>query len=57
MVDLEQTNETRSMMKGTYNDTKLDKSSELNERMTISQSSRDDFESTIHSIGGTSNGS
>lgn len=54
--DLEASNETRSMMKGSYNDTKLDKSSELNQRMTINEGSRDEFESTIHTVGGSSNG-
>lgn len=29
MKDLEQTNETRSMMKGSYQDNKLDKSNEF----------------------------
>lgn len=51
--DLEATNETRSMMKGSYNDTKLDKSNELNDRMTINEGSKDDFESTIHNLGGS----
>lgn len=55
MNDLEQTNETRSMMKGSYNDHKLDKSSELNDRMTINEGSRDEYESTIHNIGGGGN--
>lgn len=53
---LEATNETPSMMKGTYNDSKLDKSNELNESMTINESSRDSFEQTIHNIGGQDNG-
>lgn len=57
MQNLEATNETRSMMKGTYQDHKLDKSNELNERMSISESGRDEYESTIHSVGGNSNGS
>ena len=52
MNQLEQTNETRSMMKGSYNDTKLDKSNELNDSMTINEASRDEYESTLHSIGG-----
>ena len=55
MNELEQTNETRSMMKGSYQDNKLDKSNELNESMTISEASRDEYEQTIHSIGGTDN--
>lgn len=54
MVDLEQTNENRSMMKGSYNDVKLDKSNELNDSMTLNEGSRDEFESTIHTLGGNS---
>jgi len=57
MNQLELTNETRSMMKGTYQDTKLDKSNELNESMTINEQSRDAYEQALHSIGGvTDNG-
>ena len=55
MNDLEQTNETRSMMKGSYQDSKLDKSNELNESMTINEGSRDEYEQTLHSIGGAQN--
>lgn len=53
MMNLEETNETRSMMKSNFNDTKMDKSKELNESMTVNEGSRDEFESTIHSIGGS----
>ena len=56
MHDLEQTNEARSMMKGSYQDHKLDKSNELNESMTINEASRDEYEQKIHSLGGTDNG-
>lgn len=56
MNELEQKNETRSMMKGNYQDTKLDKSNELNENMTINQGSKDEYESTLHNIGGNNNG-
>ena len=55
MKDLEQTNDTRSMMKGTYQDNKLDKSNELNESMTISEASRDEFEQALHTLGGSQN--
>lgn len=55
MNDLEQTNETRSMMKGSYQDNKLDKSNELNESMTISEASKDEYEQTLHTLGGNSN--
>lgn len=53
--NLEASNETRSTMKGSYNDVKLDKSSELNDRMTINEGSRDEYESTIKNIGGSNN--
>lgn len=52
MNQLEQTNETRSMMKGSFKDTKLDKSNELNENMTLNEGSKDEFEQTLHNIGG-----
>ena len=55
MNDLEQKNETRSFMKGTYQDHKLDKSSELNDSMTINESSRDEYEQKLHNLGGTQN--
>ena len=55
MNELEQTNDTRSMMKGSYQDNKLDKSNELNESMTINESSRDEFENTLHNLGGSNN--
>ena len=55
MNDLEQKNETRSFMKGTYQDNKLDKSSELNDSMTINESSRDEYEQKLHNLGGSQN--
>jgi hypothetical protein len=55
MKDLDQTNETRSMMKGHYQDHKLNKSNELNDSMTINEGSRDEYESTLHNIGGGNN--
>ena len=56
MKDLEQNNETKSMMKTNYSDVKLDKSNELNDSMTINEASRDEYESTLHNIGGVNNG-
>lgn len=56
MNQLEQTNDNRSMMKTSYGDQKLDKSNELNDSMTINESSRDEYESTLHNIGGVNNG-
>lgn len=53
MNDLEQTNATRSMMKSTFGDVKMDKSSELNDSMTLNEGSRDEYENTIHKIGGS----
>lgn len=55
MHDLEQKNETRSMMKTNYSDNKFDKSSELNESMTLNEGSRDEYEKTLHNIGGGNN--
>ena len=55
MKDLDQTNETRSMMKGSYNDNRLDKSNELNDSMTLNDGSRDEYEKTLHNIGGGNN--
>ena len=52
MKDLEQANDTRSMMKGSYQDHKLDKSNELNESMTINEQSKDEYEQTLHTLGG-----
>lgn len=52
MKDLEIENTNRRMMKSSYGDTKADKSNELNESMTLSNSSRDEYESKIHSLGG-----
>ena len=55
MNELEQKNETRSFMKGSYNDHKLDKSSELNDSMSIDEKSRDEYEQKLHNLGGTQN--
>ena len=55
MNDLEQKNETRSFMKGTYQDNKLDKSSELNDSMSIDEKSRDEYEQKLHNLGGSQN--
>lgn len=55
-MKLDQKNETRSMMKSTSGDIKADKSNELNESMTINEASRDEYENTLHTIGGVNNG-
>lgn len=52
MHDLEAKNETRSMMKGNYQDHRLDKSNELNDSMSIDEKSKDEYEAKIHNIGG-----
>ena len=52
MNELHLENETRSMMKGSYQDHKLDKSNELNDSMTIDHSSRDEFENKLHNLQG-----
>jgi len=54
--NLENGNETRSMMKGNYEDHKLDKSNELNESMSIDNRSRDEYEQTLFNLGGSNNG-
>ena len=51
-MELEQQNEMRGMMPGSYDDDRLDKSVELNDSMTINEASRDEYEQTIHNIGG-----
>jgi len=56
MKDLEQTNENSSMMKNTYGDNRMDKSKELNDTMTLNEGSRDEYENTIHKLGGANNG-
>ena len=55
MNDLEQENQNRSMMKQSETDTRLDKSKELNDSMTIDEQSRDEYETQLHSLGGTEN--
>ena len=52
MNELEQKNENRSFMKGNYEDTRLDKSKELNANMTINEQSKDEYESKLHNLGG-----
>lgn len=54
--DLGHENTATSKMKSHFGDIKLDKSKELNDTMTINESSRDEYEKTIHSIGGNNNG-
>lgn len=53
MHDLENKNETRSMMKSDYTDVKLDKEKELNSDMTIKHTSADKYTRKIKNIGGT----
>jgi len=50
---MENKNETRSMMQSNYGDNKLDKSKELNESMTIKQTSPDEYTRKINNIGGS----
>lgn len=49
-------NKNKSFMKSSYGDEKLDKSNELNETMTIKNTSQDEYTSKIHSLGGGNNG-
>lgn len=55
MHNLQAENETRSMMRTDFGFQKADKSKELNNSMTISEQSRDEYESTLHNIGGSNN--
>lgn len=49
----EENNTMHAMMKGsTYGEEKVDKSNELNDTMSIAPSSKDSYESKIHSLGG-----
>lgn len=52
MERLGEQNTTRDFMKSHYNDEKLDKSTELNARMTIKETPKDEYESTLHNLGG-----
>jgi len=45
-------NNTRPMMKSDFKDNKLDKSRELNNNMTIKNSSQDEYTRIIKNIGG-----
>lgn len=54
MKELTAENETRSMMKNDYGDSKADKSNELNDSMTIDEQSRDEYEQAVHTLGGAS---
>lgn len=49
-------NQMRDMMNSSYDDVKLDKSGELNASMGIQETSQDQYESQIHSLGGTEDG-
>lgn len=49
--DLSLQNENRSMTSSNYLDSKLDKSKELNEKMTINEDSTDEYTNTIMNIG------
>ena len=45
-------NKTRDFVKAHEGDNKLDKSTELNETMTIAPSGKDEYENKIKNIGG-----
>lgn len=53
MKDLEAENENRSMMVSDSGDSKADKSKELNDSMSIQEQAQDEYESKIHSLGGS----
>ena len=48
-------NTTRSFMISDYGDNKADKNKELNESMSISPSSRDEYTNAVHNAGGKNN--
>lgn len=48
----EKINNTRELVKTHEGDNKLDKSTELNETMTIAPSGQDEYENKIKNIGG-----
>lgn len=48
-------NKMKSFMTSSYGDEKADKSNELNESMTITDTSSDEYTRKINSIGGQSN--
>lgn len=53
MHKIGETNETKDMMSDSFGSNKLDKSQELNESMTIRETSMDEYESKIHNLGGS----
>lgn len=55
-MDNENKNTMRGMMKEDYDDIKLSKDRELNESMTITETSQDEYTRKIHNIGGSNNG-
>jgi len=52
MEQSQQNQNMRSMMKGSYDDHRLDKSNELNDTMSFESKSRDEYEKKIHNVTG-----
>lgn len=52
MNELEQTNTLKDFMSGSFGDNKANKSNELNESMSIMETSQDEYSQAIHNIGG-----
>lgn len=52
MNNIGEQNETRGFMKSTYEDTKADKSKELNANMTIKEQPQDEYANKIKNLGG-----
>lgn len=48
-------NTLKGFMKNDYGDSKMDKSSELNETMSITESSPDEYTRKIRNLGGSAN--
>jgi len=49
-------NTMRGMIKSDFGDNKLDKSTELNESMSIANQSQDEYTRKIRNLGGSNNG-
>ena len=52
MEQVSGSNQMKSMMKGSYDDHRLDKSNELNDTMSFEGKSRDEYEKKIHNVTG-----
>lgn len=51
-MDNENKNTMRDMMKSNYGESKFDKSTELNESMSIESKEQDNYTKTVHNLNG-----